>query len=76
MPKTIHPPWSQAVVHAVCEVLASTDWPGQTNREIDLLLQGQSIELLGVEQTRPADGAAYGPAAGRPGSELRDPVHL
>jgi uncharacterized protein (TIGR02391 family) len=46
MPKTIHPPWSQSVVQAVCKVLASTNWPGLTNSEIDLLLQGQGIELL------------------------------
>lgn len=46
MPKTIHPPWSQPVVQAVCKLLASTDWPGLTNSDIDLLLQGQGIELL------------------------------
>jgi hypothetical protein len=46
MSKTIHPPWSQAVVQAVCQVLASTEWPGLSNSEIDLLLHGQGIELL------------------------------
>lgn len=46
MSKTLHPPWSHAVVQAVCHVLASTDWPGLTNSEIDRLLHGQGIALL------------------------------
>jgi uncharacterized protein (TIGR02391 family) len=37
-PKTLHPPWPPAVVQAVADVLASTDWPGLSNSEISRLL--------------------------------------
>jgi uncharacterized protein (TIGR02391 family) len=39
----MHPPWPPAVVQAVSDVLASTDWPGLTNTEI-----GRLLMMLGI----------------------------
>jgi len=42
-PKTLYPPWPTAVVQAVADVLASTDWPGLSNPEIGRLLATMGI---------------------------------
>jgi uncharacterized protein (TIGR02391 family) len=38
MAAKLHPPWEPSVISAVCNVLASTDWPGLSNSEIDRLM--------------------------------------
>ncbi len=38
MTGTKYAPWPAAVVEAVCKVLASTEWPGMTGKEIGGLL--------------------------------------
>lgn len=42
-PKALHPPWPTAVVQAVADVLASTDWPGLSNAEM-----GRLLAMLGI----------------------------
>jgi uncharacterized protein (TIGR02391 family) len=48
MAKKLHSQWQSGVVEAVCEVLASTDWPGLTNTDIDRLLR-----MLGIADISP-----------------------
>lgn len=48
MAKTLHPMWPAANVEAVCEVLASTDWPGLTGTEI-----GKLLAMLGIGDVSP-----------------------
>jgi len=44
-----HPMWPPAVVQAVCDVLASTSWPGLTGSEI-----GRLLAMVRIEDVNPA----------------------
>jgi uncharacterized protein (TIGR02391 family) len=48
--RTLHPPWPPAVVQAVADVLASTDWPGLSNAEI-----GRLLMMLGIADVEAAN---------------------
>ncbi|MFG2004806.1 TIGR02391 family protein [Spirillospora sp. NPDC048911] len=48
MATTLHPMWPPASVEAVCKVLASTEWPGLTGKEI-----GELLTMLGIPDVSP-----------------------
>lgn len=48
MATTLHPMWSPDVVQAVCNVLASTNWPGISGSDIERLLA-----LRGIDDVNP-----------------------